>query len=346
MPNERASLKIILSIFCLGVFMKPIYFILFGSGLLLTSCQNNTGLDQIVSQKYVHKYGFDVSEQEWEDRAQDGQEIAVLKNGVKTTRSYENGQLHGPTTSSFPNSTTVEKLLVYDQGILLKEAVFDSSGMPILETLYEFDDRNVITLWDEKGVPLSIEEYDNDLLVEGKYYTGEHILEAQVNAGYGERVKRDRSGLLISKDQVEGGCIAERATYHPSGETHTISHYHDYQLHGEQIKFTSTGKPLMKLNWNHGILDGTKVVYRNGLKVAEIPYINGQKHGIEKHYDDLNQLTAEIEWKKDKKHGCSKFFTDETTDTEWFFKGQMVSAEKFEILDSRDRFIADLSIDR
>lgn len=327
--------------------MQRIRYSLVGAAaLIIASCQNHTTFDQVVSQKYVHKYGFDVSEQEWEERAQDGQEISMLKNGVKVTRSYQNGQLSGPTTHTFPHSSTVEKLLVYDQGTLLKETVYDLSGMPIREDLYEFDDRNIITLWDEKGVPLSIEEYNNDLLMEGKYYTAEHILEAQVEAGFGERIKRDRTGLLLSKDRMEDGHIAERTTYHPTEEIHAISRYDDYQLHGEQLKFTSTGKPLMKLNWQRGILNGPKVVYRNGLKVAEIPYVNGQKNGIEKHYDDLDNLTAEIEWKNDKKHGSCKFYTDETTDTEWYYKGQTVNADKFQMLENREKLMAELSIER
>ena len=101
----------------------------------------------------------------------------------------------------------------------------------------------------------------------------------------------------------------------------------------------------MKLFWDHGVLDGMKTVYRNGIKVAEIPYDRGTKNGIEFHYDDLGNLTAEIEWKKDKKHGASRFHTEEATETEWFFKGKMVSERKFENLDTRDRLIADLTED-
>ncbi len=312
-------------------------------GGLITSCQSNNGLDQIVSQTYVHKYGFDVSEEEWEDRAQEGQVVTMLKNGVKISRSFEGGQLHGSTTYSFPHSSIVEKLLVYDQGMLLKETLNDAAGMPIREEAYEFDNRKIITLWDEKGAPLSIEEYDEELLADGKYFTSEHELEAQVEAGCGERIKRDRTGLLIERDTIVNGLIAARTTYHPTGQIHTVSHYKDYQLHGEQLKYTASGKPLMMLNWNQGVLDGLKVVYRNGSKVAEIPYINGQKHGMEIHYDDLGNLTAEIQWRNDKKHGTSKFYTEESSETEWFFKGQTVNADKFQTLENRDRIVADFS---
>jgi len=315
-----------------------------GIALFFTACQTQTPLDQVISQQYVHKYGFPLSEQEWEQRPQDGQVIETLQNGVAITRSYENGLLHGATTHTFPHNTVVEKSVLYNHGTLLKETLYDLSGMPMREELYEFDDRTIITLWDEKGSPLSVEEYDGEYLVEGKYYTAEHELEAKVDGGCGERVKRDRSGLLISRDLMQNGLIAERTTYHPNGQIHTLSHYHDYQLHGEQVKYSATGRPLLRLHWNHGILDGQKIAYRNGFKVAEIPYANGQKQGTECHYDDLGNLTAEIEWQDDKKHGCSKLYGDDgLVETDWFFNNQPVTAQKFELLENREQMLAEFS---
>ena len=120
------------------------------AGVLVVGCQSNKKNGDVVSQQFVHKYGFDVSQQEWEERAQDGQAITMLTNGVRVTRSYENGQLHGTTTYTFPNSSIVEKLFVYDQGTLLKEVHHDSAGFPMREYVYEFDERTIITLWDEK----------------------------------------------------------------------------------------------------------------------------------------------------------------------------------------------------
>lgn len=311
----------------------------------LGGCFSNDAENIVVSQKFIHKYGFDVSEDEWENRDQEGQIVSMLKDGSKVTHSYENGLLHGPTIYTFPNSSVTEKLLVYNQGTLIKEVLHDKDGNPISEEAYEFDDRKMITIWDGKGAPISIEEYDGDLLVEGKYYTPEHELEGQVESGFGERFKRDRSGLVICRDLIENGMISRRTNFHPNGHPHSISHYHDYQLHGLQKKFTSSGQPLMDLNWDHGILDGLKVVYQNGVKVAEVPYINGQKHGLEYHFDDLGNKTAEIEWKNDKKHGCSRFFSDGTTEQEWFYKGSAVNQEKYKMLSDRDIFVAELTLE-
>lgn len=335
------NLSSLTSVLLKRFFMRRVPLFLFGSALV-TSCQTSNSVDQIISQTYVHKYGFETSEEEWEARDQDGQVVTVLKNGVKVTRSYANGQLHGPTTYTFPHSSIVEKLLVYDAGILLKESVSDAAGMPMREEVYEFDNRKIITVWDDKGAPLSLEEYDNEILVDGKYYTAEHELEALVEEGYGERVKRDRTGLLLLRETFENGMVATRSTYHPNGQVHTVSHYRDYQLHGSQMKFTASGKPLMELTWNDGVLDGEKIVYRNGSKIAVIPYIKGQKHGTEFHFDDLGDLTAEIEWRNDKKHGATKLYSEVSTDTEWFFKGQSVNAEKFQNLETRDQISAEM----
>lgn len=316
------------------------------SGFILASCQNNGSLDQVISQKYVHKYGFDVSPKEWEERSQDGQIVEELKNGVTITRAYENGQLHGPTTYTFANSSVVEKLLTYDQGTLLKETLFDTTGMPVREDLYEFDDRNIITLWSNRGIPLSVEQYENESLIEGQYYTPDHELEAKVENGYGQRMKRTREGLLVSKDEIKNGMITERTTFHPNGEIHTVSHYHDYQLHGPQIKHTASGRPLMELSWDHGVLNGQKIIYRNGIRVAEIPYINGVKHGTEYHYDDLGNMISETTWRNNKKHGCCKSYTEDSVDAEWFHNGMLVDANKFVLLENREQMVAELSLDR
>ncbi|MBU6447004.1 MAG: hypothetical protein KGQ49_06365, partial [Verrucomicrobia bacterium] len=245
--------------------MKLKYACLF---LAFAACQSNSSLDQVVSQTYVHKYGFKTSAKDWEARDKDGQVVSMLNTGVTVSQNYENGKLHGLTTYTFPHSSVIERQQLFDEGVLLKEQVNDIAGMPVREEMYEFGNRTIITLWDEKGVPLSIEEYEGETLTEAKYYTPEHELEASIVNGSGERVKRDRTGALISRDELVDGAMVCRTTYHPNGNVHTISHYDHYQLHGKQFKFTASGKPLMELNWSHNQLDGSKIIYRNGQKVA------------------------------------------------------------------------------
>ncbi len=321
--------------------MKRLFFAL--PALMLAGCFSKDDANCIISQQYVHKYGFNVSPEEWEQREADGTIVELLKSGVKVSRSYENGVLHGETSYSFPHSNVIEKLQVYDHDTLLKEMLYDGTGMPLKEELYEFDNRVVVTNWDDKGAPLSVEEYENGLLSEGKYFTPSHELEAQVVNGIGQRVRRERSGALAAREQISHGAVTCRTTFHSNGEIHTVAHYDGEQLHGEQLKFSANGMPLLRLEWSRGVLDGTKVVYRNGYKVAEIPYVNGERNGTEYHYDDLGHIVAQIDWKNDRKHGFSQILGEEgLSESEWYYKGESVTAYTFDVLTNRDEVVAEL----
>ncbi len=85
--------------------MKRIPLFLLASTIVVSSCQNGSP-DQIISQTFVHKYGFETTEEDWEAREKDGQVVSVLKNGVKVTTSYEVADsmalqvTHSPTAQS------------------------------------------------------------------------------------------------------------------------------------------------------------------------------------------------------------------------------------------------------
>lgn len=324
--------------------MKNTFWLLGCLGFL-SSCCNNCGDENVVSQRYIHKYGFDISKADWEKREQDGQVIKTLDDGVTITQSYENSILHGPTTYSFPNSSIIEKVKVYDQGILLKEIIQNKAGMPVREEIFEFDDRVVLTLWDEKGAPMSIEEYEGDKLVEASYFSPKNEMEFCVQTAEGTRVRRDRQGQLLCKDTIENGYVVHRITYHPNGEVYSTSSFEDYFLHGEQLHYYADGTLSVKDIWNHGVLDGVKYVYQEGNIISETPYTMGKKEGVERHYNNSGMTIAEIHWKNDKRHGSSRFYSDHDTKIEWYYKDVAVNPEKFEVLENRSRMICDFLIE-
>lgn len=307
---------------------------------LVSSCGDDNG---VVSQQYIHKYGFEISEDDWNAREKEGQIVTVLKNGITEVRNYDKGLLHGKCTTSFPHSSIISKVEVYDLGVLLKEITHDEMGMPAREDAYEFDDRHIITLWDKYGTPISIEEYDSGLLMEASYFNPQNELEGQIEQGEGTRVKRDRDGVLIEKDRVEKGVITSRTTYHSNGEVHTRANFKDYQLNGEFIKYADNGNLLVQEFWKGGILDGIKTTYRqlDGKKLAETSYVDGKKHGIEKKYDEDGYLAAEINWDNNQKHGCASFYIRDDLYQEWYFRGKKVSLEKFQFLEDREEMFTE-----
>lgn len=298
----------------------------------------------VVSQKYVHKYGLSLSEKEWNERKKDGQIITKTQDGITITNTYTGGILNGPTTYTFPNSSTIKELQVYNEGVLSKKVTYDTAGMPEKEELYDLNNKIVTTIWDEKGTPLSIEEYNNDLLQKGQYFNTSHETEGGVENGNGYRMKRDRKGELSYKDKIENGTLISRTTFHNNGNVKSQASFLNYKLHGECFHYSTSGKLLMKTEWKEGTLHGVKVLFQNGTKMAEIPFVNGRKEGVEHRFNEKGDLIADIHWKNGKKHGSATSFSEDNTNIKWYFKGTAVNAEKFKALDFRDKLVADLSL--
>ena len=82
--------------------------------------------------------------------------------------------------------------------------------------------------------------------------------------------------------------------------------------------------------WVQGVQEGTTVVYQNGEKIAEVPYVRCNKHGIEHRYRDGAQLVEEVTWREDIQHGQHKLYIDGETKLEWYHNGELVSRPAFE----------------
>ncbi|OGN65912.1 MAG: hypothetical protein A2888_01005, partial [Chlamydiae bacterium RIFCSPLOWO2_01_FULL_28_7] len=307
----------------------------------ITACSKKDKNDGVVSKQFVHKYGFDMTENEWESREKDGQSISVLENGVAVKHSYEDGVLHGETSYTFPNSSLVEKVFVYEQGVLIKEITNDENGIPLQENAFESENRKRVTTWDKAGVPISIEDYIDNNLVNATYFKPNNESEATIQNGSGIRIKRSRNGEMQYKDIIENGILKNRTTFHPNGQIKSKTSYNSFMLEGEQTVYGEDGKLIMKTNWKDGNLDGSKSTFVNGNKISEIPYSNGMKNGIERHWDTNGRLLEEIHWINDKRHGSHRVYKENDTEIKWFYKGKAVSLKRFDEFSYREKLIAD-----
>jgi antitoxin component YwqK of YwqJK toxin-antitoxin module len=308
----------------------------------LSSCRNCKDDCDVASTRFVHKYGFDTSKKEWEKRGKEGQVITAFKNGVTKTSSYKNGILHGKTTFTYPSSTMIQELLEYNNGILIKQVAYELSGLPIRETIFQEDKKRVIS-WNKNGIPLSIEEYKNDLLWSSKYFNERNEVESSVIEGIGTRIKRNRENLLLSKEKVENGQITHRKTFHPNGQLKSKSSFSNYELHGVQETFSPSGNLLTHATWSYGKLDGMLLGYRNDKKYFEIPYINGKKHGVERHFSKHGELAKEVHWDNNIRHGSSREHNEDFTDVQWYWRGIAVDLKRYQMLKFREELIAEIN---
>jgi len=210
--------------------------------------------------------------------------------------------------------------------------------LPIWEKDYEFEGQILQTTWDETGIPLSIEEFKNDKLVEAKYYTPEHEEAASVSNGFGTKVKRNRVGELLHKEVIEDGIMTRRVTYHPNGKIKSEATYKNLQLDGPQKTYSPKNDLLSLVNWKEGVLDGMKILYFKGKKSQEICYVEGKRHGLEIHYNK-GSPKAEIHWRDGIRHGSSKFFDDSHSSIKWFFNDKEVTRNQYEKLEQKEKII-------
>lgn len=316
-------------------------------GLVTTGCSQKNGTDEdpVVSQRFIHKYGYALTKDEWVSNRYPGQVITTLRNGVTISSTYENGLLHGAVTHTFPNSQTVESYFLYNQGEMVKEIQYDIQAMPMKEIVQVSPTRYTKTLWYADGTPLSIEEYSNDELLEGQYFSKNNETESRVEKGDGLRIRRDRNALLLSKDSFEKGYMTVRETFFASGTPESVSNFKRGQLHGEKKLFTEHGEPLAIEEWVDGKLHGKATYYKNGSQDYEISFFKGKKHGPEVHYIDGKTVAKEIEWEYDKRHGPTTYYVDGIAKTDWFYEGQPVSYRKYQEQLKLDEMLSQISSD-
>ncbi len=309
----------------------------------LASCQNKRDENPVVSKRYVHKYGYAVSQEEWESRDYPGQVVSTLRDGVTVTTSYEHGIMHGPCTYTYPHSQTVETYFLYNNGNLAKEIKYDRHGMPTREEIRLSPSRYSVTTWYTNGSPLNIEEYAGEELVEGQYFSSANEIEARVDKGNGKRILRDVHGLLVSRDTIEKGYLVKRESFYPNGAPENISTYSFNQLHGERRAYSPDGEPVAIEEWKNGKLHGLATSFNNGVKISEILYLDGQKNGMERHYIDGDIISQEFSWENDKRHGPCVYYVDGHSRTEWFYDGSTVSKRRFDELNRLDEMISHIS---
>lgn len=313
-------------------------------GLILAGCGNDNGNNHVISKRYIHKYGYAVSQSEWEANHYPGQVITSLRNGITVTSTYENGVLHGPTTYTHPHSQTVQYYYLYNFGEVKKETEYDVLGMPVQEKVQLSPHRYCLTKWYGDGSPMSVEDYANDELIDGKYYTLSNDIEAEVQRGEGFCPRRDINGLLLSKDHYSAGYLTLRETYYPSGNVESISQYAYNKRNGQREVFSEKGDPLAVEEWVDNQLHGKCSYYAHGKKQVDVYFIAGARNGIETHYVDGETVEQEINWIYDKRHGPTKFYVGDTVaKTEWYYDGKSVTKKKYDELDKIDQMITHAS---
>jgi antitoxin component YwqK of YwqJK toxin-antitoxin module len=321
--------------------MNKSVLIILGSAAIFTSCQKQSQ-DDVISKRYRHKYEYDIPENEWFEKKCPGQILTTFRNGKTISESYEDSFLHGERTVSFERSQTVQIREMYKKGILTKRTTYNVKGIPEQETIFKSPTHLLTTNWYASGSPKSKEEYKEDKLINGQYFSLENQTDSCITNGNGEKTIRNGEGDVLSKEVYTNSAIAYIETYHPNRTPHTVKSFDNGYLHGESKEFAISGEPLMIENFKHGKKHGICTYYQNGYKYQESTYSEGLKDGIEKFYIDGETLMEETDYKLGLKHGPSITIYDGSASTNWYFNNQKVSKATFDQYEERDMMITSI----
>lgn len=318
--------------------MRQLVFIgfLIGTVLTFTSCARRvnqtpyTRESETLSQAYIHKYGIQVPHNEWKNRGQNGQVVSTLKSGVVVSKNYKDGFLEGETTYSFPHSGAVQKVESYSEGRLILETENYPTGVKKKQVDYISPKRKKVTVWYDNGSPHYYEEYSGEKLVEGEYYNTNHQVEARVDQGTGRRINRDEFGVMISEDKILHGDLVTKTIFYSNGTPKELIPFSNGVITGQKKTFLPGGEPNTVEEWENDHRQGLTIVFQNGEKIAEVPYFNGEKNGIEQRYKDGQFIVEEVTWKNGQKHGPCYRTVGENTSVEYFLNGRKVTRVEYD----------------
>ena len=291
--------------------------------LTITACVKQ---NDVVCKTYTYKYDIPLSKEDWISRGSNGEVTTLMENGVKISEHYQGGLLNGKTTYTFPYSEVIEIAEVYDMGNLIVRTINYDNGQPKQEEKYVSKTNIVVTTWYNSGSPKSIETYNTDLLVDGKYFNIVNEEESQVVDGKGIRINRNNNdGALISKDNIDSYQITTQTTYYDNKDPQSITTYKNGIINGKKQFFLIGGIPQRTENWKNGVQHGITTTYKNGEKHMEIPYVNGEISGLVRTFRNNNILVEATNWNKGLQHGASHTYLNGIANTNWYYKGKLVS---------------------
>lgn len=286
----------------------------------------------VFNESYVHKYGIEVDQSEWSGRGKNGKIVSTLKSGVIVTTNYVDGYPEGETIYTFPHSGVTHRIETYSSGQIVMMKEMYPNGSPKSQVEHSQPNKKIVTAWNESGAPLFREEYHDGKLLEAEYYGANHQVESKIDEGNGVRPNRDEFGQLVSRDKFERGELMSRTVLYPNGSPKEIIPYQMGKVNGQRRTFMPGGEPKSIEGWEDDRQQGVTVVFQGGEKVAEVPYVNGTKNGIEYRYKDERFIVEEVNWKNGKKHGPCYTHIGEDTHTTWHYEGQEVQKKQYDRL--------------
>jgi antitoxin component YwqK of YwqJK toxin-antitoxin module len=203
--------------------------------------------------------------------------------GIAATFVYDHGVLDGESRTFFPTGE-VERIKIYEKGHLTgKETAFYKNGSTLEEITYHKSLRHgPMTVYFENGSVASQETYEQDLLIDGHYYTlsGEGLRSVEQKEGL--RTVFDE-GVLVSQHEIhEGRPEGWTTLFEKNGTISQRYQVKDGKKHGSEIQYYPGAlQQKLSIEWKEGAIHGTvKTWYANGILESQREMCQNAKQGL------------------------------------------------------------------
>jgi antitoxin component YwqK of YwqJK toxin-antitoxin module len=199
---------------------------------------------------------------------------------------YEKGELEGSSITFYPNGK-IAKSVCYKNNLLEGSfLIYQQDGQLLEDTQYLKGKKEGLSLiYASSGILKSQEFYNDDEILEGKYFDNKEVVISEIKNGSGFKSLFEEGRLVEKREYKKGRQEGIVEVYGKKGELCKQYHMKEGYKNGEEVIYTFDAyyeRPLKKLslNWVDGCIQGkVKTWYDNGLVEAEMEISGNKKNG-------------------------------------------------------------------
>ncbi|MBR9845486.1 MAG: tetratricopeptide repeat protein [Algicola sp.] len=220
-----------------------------------------------------------------------------FKDGtVKGTANYRNGNLHGE-SKNYYESGQLEDDYYYEFGNQSgKSLSYHENGALSISTNYKNDQEHLRKeFYSPSGKLQLVRFYDHGVLI-GYTYLDQNGNEKEMIPITNESIKveafYDNGKPSRTFEYVNGNLHGDYKTYYYNGQLESLTIYDKGEVTDVNTSYYEDGKIKSKRSLTYGIDNGLyEKFYANGNIKESVQYLNDEKHGEAKYYDESGQLT-------------------------------------------------------
>ncbi len=278
----------------------------------------------------------------------DGISKVYNENGILISEfNYFKGALHGEAKHYFPSSE-LSKITPYTNNEINGEVIeYTKNGVILSKTSFKNGKKEgpSVGYWNKDNISF-MEDYENDLLINGQYFKKSRVKISQIKNGDGQKAFFENGYLHKLIEYKNGKPEGKTQIFLSNG--HLIDEYYQKNnvKEGQEIEYFNDNEitnfsknkphPKLEINWNSGNIHGqVKTWYKNNNMESQKEFSHNKKNGMHFAWYENSTVMFIEEYENDILIKGSYFKIDEKNPTSTIINGNGVAT----LFDSKGRFL-------